>query len=173
MGRARGNPEQVKSNKRSRDKRYLANQAVMERKRERDKLYQRNKQEQARLRLHADPLAQLADVATQRRYLREASGVPADSEPIMEEEEEREPIVDVGIAVEEDGEILEGFVGPRDGEWNDGVFDDGGGFPDEPESDVDGGGGLDGRFPDEPESDTNSDTDDEFPDEPETHDEGS
>ena len=173
MGLIRGDSERIKSNRRARNERYHTNQTAMERKRERDKLYQRKKREQARLRLHPDPLAQLADVTTQRRYLSEA---PVDSEPIVEEEEEREAIVDVGIAVEEDGEILEGFIGPPDGEWNDGGFDNGGGFPDEPESDVDGGGGgggFNGRFPDEPESDTNSDTDDEFPDEPEAHDEGS
>jgi hypothetical protein len=91
------------------------------------------------------------------------------------EVETRESIVDAGIVVEEDGEILEGFAGPPDVGWDDGGFDDGEGFPDEPESDVGGGsGGFNGGgFPDEPESDTNSDTDDEFPDEPETHNEGS
>jgi len=95
--------------------------------------------------------------------------MPADR---VQEEEEREPIVDAGIVVEEDGEILEGFEGPSDEGSDDGGFDDGGGFPDEPESDMDSDGGFNGRFPDEPASDTNSDTDDEFPDEPEVHEDG-
>jgi hypothetical protein len=114
MGLRRGDSERAKSNRRARNERYRANQAATERNREKNKLYQQKKREQARLRLHPDPLAQLADVATQRRYLQEGSGAPVDSEPVVEEEEEeeeREPIVDVGIAVEEDGEILEGFVG--------------------------------------------------------------
>ena len=114
MGFIRGDSERIKLNRRSRNERYRANEATKERNREKDKLYQRKKREQARLRLHQDPLAQLADVATQRRYLRDASGAPADPELVMEEE--REPIVDLGIAVKEDGEILEGLAGPLDGE---------------------------------------------------------
>jgi hypothetical protein len=174
MPRPKADPAEAKLKRQQRLQRYREKPAVKERLHLKDKLYRQKKREQARLAQHADPLAQLADVATQRQYLREMSGAPAEPEPM---EEEREPmVVDAGIAVEEDGEILEGFAGPLDGGWDDGGFDDGGGFPDEPESDVDGDGGgfgPNGGFPDEPESDTNSDTDDEFPDEPETHDEGS
>jgi hypothetical protein len=178
MPRPKADPIQTKLKRQQRNQRYLANSTVKERVRDRDRLYQQRKREQARLRLHSDPLAQLADVATQRRYLREAPGAPGDAERevrMEEEEEVRGPIVDAGIAVEEDGAILEGFADPLNGGWDDGGFDDGGGFPDEPESDVDGGGdggGLNRRFPDEPESDMNNDSDDEFSDEPGVHDEG-
>jgi len=111
MGRARGDSGQVKSNRKLRNGRYRANQATMEHNRERDKLYRQKKREQARLQRHPDRLAQLADMATQQRYLRDASEMPADR---VQEEEEREPIVDAGIVVEEDGEILEGFTGRPD-----------------------------------------------------------
>ena len=92
-----------------------------------------------------------------------------------EEEEERERMVHMGIVTEEDGEILDGFVGLLDGGgWDNRRFDDGGGLPDELESDLDSGGdGFNGGFPDELESDTNSDTDDGFSDKPDSHDEGS
>jgi len=173
MGRAKADLEQIKLNRRSRNERYRANRAVMERNREKNTLYQRKKREQARLRLHPDPLAQLADVATQQQYLQDTSEALAEPEPV---EEERELMVDVGIAVEEDGEILEGFAGLSGGGYEeDWGFNDGGGFPDEPESDNDSGNGGDfnGGFPDEPESDTNSDTDDGFLNEPEAHDDGS
>jgi hypothetical protein len=187
-------PIQIKLNHQRRNERYRTNPAVQERIKIQRKSYRQKKREQACLKQHADPLAQLADVATQRRYLRDVSGAPADPESVMEEkeEEEREPMVDMGVAMEEDGEILEGFAGSLGGEWDGEDFDDGGGFPDEPESDMDGGGGgfherfpdepesdvdvgggFNEGFPDEPESDTNSDTDDGFPDEPDADDDGS
>jgi len=85
-------------------------------------------------------------------------------------------MVDTDIVMEEDGEILDGFASLLDGGgWDNRRFDDGGGLPDELESDVDSGGDgcFNEGFPDELESDTNSDTDDGFSDKPDSHDEGS
>ena len=134
MGRPRGDSEQAKLKKRLRNERYRGNLVMAERNREKNKLYQQKKREQARLRLHQDPLAQLANIVTQQEYLQNAPEVPAVPEPA----DEQEPI-DAGITVEEDGEILEEIV---DGEWG-GGFD--GGFPDEPETN--GNGRIDEGIP--------------------------
>jgi hypothetical protein len=48
---------------------------MAEHNREKKKLYQQKKREQARLRLHQDPLAQLADVVNQQEYLQDAAVV--------------------------------------------------------------------------------------------------
>ena len=87
-----------------------------ERNREKDKLYRQKKREQAHLRLHQDPLAQLADIVTQQRYLQDTPEAPDVPEPT---EQQQEPI-DEGITVEEDGEILETFSGPLGREWQGG-----------------------------------------------------
>jgi len=183
MGRRRSNLEQVKLNKQLRNERHRSNLIVTERNREKNTLYQREKREQARLGLHRDPLAQLADITTQQRYLRDTPEVQA----IPNVMEEREPI-EVGTTIEEDGEILINFAGPSNEEWPEGHD---GGFPDEPESDTkmgqDGGlpnelnsdinDGFDGGFPDgwtngDFGAGSSDDFDDVFLDEPDIHDDG-
>jgi hypothetical protein len=54
------------------------------------------------LQLQQDVLVQLADVDTQRLYLEDVPEVSAAPEPIEEQE-----LVDVGITIEEDEEILQ------------------------------------------------------------------
>ena len=96
-------------------------------KREKDRLYQQRKREQARLECHEDPLAQLADVATQREYLADENHVVIDTAIIESLEEEAEGI-EVSGMVEEDGEVLESL---DVGTWEEGFNDDfGGGFAD-------------------------------------------
>jgi len=58
-----------------RNRRYQSKSEANAKKKERDRLYQQRKREQARLRCHPDPLAQLADVATQQTYLEEENDV--------------------------------------------------------------------------------------------------
>jgi hypothetical protein len=162
MPRPKADPMEAKLKRQQRNQRYLAKSGVKERIRERDRLYQLKKREQARRQLCQNPLAQMADIVTQQRYLEvETDDIP--EAPAIREPAQEEESIDVGVIVEEDGEIAENFVRDQDGEW-DGVFDRG--FPDEPETD--GDWGLDGGFPDEPESDVSDGFDGGFPDEPES-----
>src|SRR5579859_7207320 len=119
--------------KHERDRRYQSKLEVKEKKRERDRLYQQRKREQARLRQHEDPLAQLADVATQWEYLDEENDVIIEAmeiEPVGEGED----LIDVSGMVEEDGEVLKNlFVGAWEEEFNDGW---GHGFDDDFRADI-------------------------------------
>ena len=172
MGRSKGDPEQAKLRKRLRDQRRLADPVTAERKREKDRLYQQKKREQARLHAHQDALAQLATTATQEQYLQDVAEVSVLSKP----REEQEPI-DVGITVEEDGEILENQTQSQQ-EQDRGFYDDApfdfykgfdSGFQDTgPLLDCDGNSNEplsndDGEFSDESQSlGGEGDTDDEF-----------
>ena len=111
MPRPKPDPAEAKLKKQLRNQRYRANDTARERNKEYDKLYRQSKREQARLRQHQDPLAQLADTVTQQKYLQDAPEMPAIGLPA----EEQEPI-DEGTMVEEEGEILEDFGGPLDRE---------------------------------------------------------
>src|SRR5579859_8183647 len=79
MPRQQVDPEQAKLKRQQRNQRYRRNVEATERNRERNTLYQQKKREQARLQQHQDPLAQLADVATQREYLDEENDVSIES----------------------------------------------------------------------------------------------
>jgi hypothetical protein len=138
MGRPKGNSEQGKLKKRLRNERYRANIITAERNREKNTLHQQKKREQARLQLHQDPLARLANVVTQQQYLKDATG--AERSVGSECMEEQEPI-DTGMIVEEAGEILENFMEHLDEEREGGFANDlqlnayegfDGGFYDEP-----------------------------------------
>jgi len=132
MPRPKPTLEEAKIKKQQRDQKYLDNIIAKEQKKERDRLYQRRRREQARLCQHEDPLAQLADIATQQQYLDEENArenAPGAIEPIMKMEEEP---IDVAGTVEEDGEVLENF-----GDGGFGGSDDGG-FMDNDEIDSDG-----------------------------------
>ncbi len=109
--------EETQKLNRERDKRYKSKSEVRERKRERDRLYAQRKREQKRLEIHDDPLARLADTTTQRSYLEGESDMFADA--IDADHEGAEEAIDVGAAVEEDGEVLENF----DYNYEDGGFD--------------------------------------------------
>ena len=179
MPRPKVDPALVKLKCQQRIQRYKTKPAVKERIRIQHKSYKQKKKEQACLRLHHDPLAQLADTITQQEYLHDAAEVSVVPEPT----EEHEPI-DMGIIIEEDGEILENFAGPLDGEWDagfDGGFADAlemnenGGFDGEfaDELDTDINDGFDGGFQDAPELHMNDDVGDEFSNAPDVHDNGS
>jgi len=130
MPRPKPDSEQAKVKKQLRNQKYRENITAKERNKEHDKVYRRRKREQARLRQHEDPLAQLADMATQQEYL-EGENEIVNARWVIESagEEEEEPI-DVAGTVQEDGDILENF-------GDDGGFgeSDDGGFMDMPEYD--------------------------------------
>jgi hypothetical protein len=130
MPRPRPNPAEAKLKRQQSIQRYGAKPEVRERIRAQDRSYRQKKKEQAQLRIHQDPLAQLADIVTQQRYLQEAP----EALDVPEPTKQRQEPIDEGITVEEDGEILENFSAPLGREWE---------------------GGADGEFPDEPESDVN------------------
>ena len=89
-------------------------------KRERDWVHRERKKEPARLKCHEDPLAQLADAATQQEYLEEENDVIGEgmsNEGVCEGEDP----IDVSGVVEEDGEVLENLsAGAWEEEFNDG-----------------------------------------------------
>src|SRR5579859_8032471 len=119
--------EDILQRKQERERGYQLNSIAKAKKREKDRLYQQRKREQARLECHEDPLAQLADVATQREYLANKNHVVIDTAIIESLEEEAEGI-EVSGTVEEDGEVLESL---DVGTWEEGFNDDfGGGFED-------------------------------------------
>jgi len=127
MGRLGRNKEDGQRVKQERERRYQLCPEAKAKKREKDRLYQQRKREQARLECHEDPLAQLADVATQREYLADENHVVIDTAIIESLEEEAEGI-EVSGTVEEDGEVLESL---DVGTWEEGFNDDfGGGFED-------------------------------------------
>src|SRR5436309_2316099 len=126
MGRGRVDLTEAKLKRQQRNQRYRDDIIRREHDKERDKLYQQKRREQARLRQHQDPLARLADVATQREYLGEENDVIV--ETVIMESEEGEETNEVSGMVEEEGEILETLPA---GEWEGGFNDDlGGGFDD-------------------------------------------
>jgi len=133
MPRQQVDPEQAKLKRQQRNQRYRRNVEATERNRERNTLYQQKKREQARLQQHQDPLAQLADVATQREYLDEENDVSIEAmeiEPVGEGED----LIDVSGMVEEDGEVLENLsAGAWEEEFNDGW---GHGFHDDFSTDI-------------------------------------
>jgi hypothetical protein len=87
-----------------------------------------------RLGYHLDPLAQLANVATQREYLAEENDIIVE-EMIIEPVGEGEDSIDVSGMVEEDGEVLENFSA---GAWEEGFNEDwGGSFRDNSPEDID------------------------------------
>ena len=111
MPRRRLDPEEVRVKRQQRNQRYISNNTAKERKKEYDKLYQQRKREQERLRKHGDPLAQLADAATQGVYL-EADNEMDSISTMMEPErvgEQEEDLIDLAGIVQEEGEILEDF----------------------------------------------------------------
>src|SRR5579859_4266483 len=111
--------EDILQRKQERERGYQLNSIAKAKKREKDRLYQQRKREQARLECHEDPLAQLADVATQREYLAGENNVVVDMARIDSWEEETEGI-EVSGMVQADWEVLENMVG----EWEDGFNDD-------------------------------------------------
>jgi hypothetical protein len=111
--------EDIRRRKQEREREYRLNSDVKAKKREQDRLYQQRKREQQRLQKHQDPLAQLADSATQQRYLDEGNE-PIDESTIIAAMIEEREMVDVGGVVEEDGEILENF----DDDQGEGGFND-------------------------------------------------
>ena len=120
MPRLANSKEEAQRLKRERDRRYQSNSEVKAKKKERDRVYQQGKREQARLRGHQDPLAQLADIVTQQQYLEVEDG-PTNESTLAELAERDEEGIDVCGIVEEDGDILENFDG---GGWNEGVDDE-------------------------------------------------
>ena len=120
MPRPRLNPEEAKIKRQERNQRYHADIITTERNRVRNKLYQQRKREQARLRQHQDPLAQLADIVTQQEYLN-AENEGDSTSIIIEPLEREEEVIDVTGIVEENGEVLENFY--NDG-WAEGLNDD-------------------------------------------------
>jgi len=108
MVRPRVDAEHAKKKRKLRNDRYRANVEKTERNKEKNKLYQRKKREQARLRLHPDPLARLADTMTQQLYLRDVSVMQISPEP-RTQEIDQELIDDTGATIEEDGDILNAF----------------------------------------------------------------
>ena len=75
MGRLGRNKEEKQRAKQEREHQYRLNSEAKAKKKERDRVHRERKKEQARLACHEDPLAQLADVATQREYLDEENDV--------------------------------------------------------------------------------------------------
>jgi hypothetical protein len=132
MPRLASNKEDAQRLKQERDRRYQLNVEVKAKKKERDRLYQQRKRDQQRLRQHEDPLAQLANVITQQRYLEAENNAIEESTiipPIIDDEYS----IDMGGVVEEDGEVLEnfgddhgsgGFNDDYDG-WDEGSNDNG------------------------------------------------
>ena len=94
MPRPKADPTQAKLKRQQRIQRYKAKPEVKERIKIQRKSYNQKKKEQARLPLHPDPLAQLADVVTQQQYLQDVREVPGVPEPpsVPEPPEEQEPI---------------------------------------------------------------------------------
>jgi hypothetical protein len=149
-------PTEAQLKRQQRNQRYRANIARREQEKEQDRLYQQKKREQARVRQHQVPLAQLADVVIQQGYL-EVENDKIDEAVIIGSLGEGET-VDVNDMVEH-GEGLGNFdYGHGDG-----------GFPDEVDSEMSDNGDGHGGFPDEDDSETNDDDDDQsdggFPDE--------
>jgi hypothetical protein len=151
MGRKTISKDYKKMKKWGWNQKYLSNPDVLTRTRESNRLKMQERRRRERM-TSVDPRISLINTRTRAETMRHINGEEEEEE---EEEEAREPMIDADIAIEEEGEILEGFAGSLDeGDWDDGGFDDGGGFPDEPESG------------------SNSDMEEEFTDEPEPHDEG-
>jgi hypothetical protein len=126
MGRAKGDPEQAKLKKQLRNAQRRSNNDTAANEQEKNTLYRQKKREQARLQLHQDPLAQLADIVTQQNYLQD---VLATTElPIVPEHSEDQEPIDTGLIVEEEGEILEIFGMDASEEPDDSGFLDGMGF---------------------------------------------
>jgi hypothetical protein len=129
MPRQAKSKEDIQRRKQEREREYRLNSEVKAKKKEQDRLYQQRKRDQQRLRQHEDPLAQLADITTQRRYLERENDGPMMIAPIIEMEEP----IDIGGMVEDDGEILENFDDDNDGdgfnddydEWEGGLSDNG------------------------------------------------
>jgi hypothetical protein len=115
MPRLAKSREDILKGKQEREARYRLNDEAKAKKRERDRVHWERRKEQVRLRCHNDPLARLADVATQREYLEE------ENEVMVEEAGEIDESIDVGGVVEEDGEVLENLPA---GAWEEGFHDD-------------------------------------------------
>ena len=125
------NKEDIQRRKHERERQYRLNSEVKAKKKEQDRLYQQRKRDQQRLRQHIDPLAQLADIATQQQYLEPENELI--DEPMMVAIVATEEPIDVGGIIQEDGEVLDnvddnsgsgGFNDDYD-EWNRGSSDDG------------------------------------------------
>src|SRR5579859_2410835 len=128
MGRLGRNKEEKQRAKQEREHQYRLNSEAKAKKKERDRVNRERKKEQARLACHEDPLAQLADVATQREYLDEENDVIIEAMEI-ELVGEEEDLIDVSGMVEEDGEVLENLSASA---WEEGFNDDWGhGFDDD------------------------------------------
>jgi hypothetical protein len=125
MPRLAKSRQDILRHKQERESGYRLNTEAKAKKRERDRVHRERKKEQARLKCHEDPLAQLADAATQREYLEEENDVIVEG---MSNEGvgEGEDSIDVSGVVEEDGEVLENLAA---GAWEEGFNDEwGGGF---------------------------------------------
>jgi len=121
MARQRVDPKQSKLKKQERNQRYRENLVAKERNKAHDRIYQQRKREQARLQKHEDPLARLADVETQQRYLQVEGDTMIDrpmAAGFTEEDEER---IDISGIIEEDGQVLDNF---DDGTWGEGFNDE-------------------------------------------------
>ena len=132
MPRVASDKENARKLKQARDRQYQSNPEVKAKKKERDRQYQQGKRDQRRLQRHEDPLAQLADIATQQRYL-ESENDPIDESMMVAPAMEEREMIDVGGVVEEDGEILENIEDGYSGggfnhdydEWEEGLSDNG------------------------------------------------
>jgi hypothetical protein len=120
MPRLAKSKEDILKRKQERERQYRSNPEVKAKKREQDRLYQQRKRQQARLECHSDPLAQLADRATQREYLEEENeGI--NQRIINREVKEAEEIIELSVIVAEEGEVLKNWTASG---WEEGLDED-------------------------------------------------